>query len=146
VSNRQQEARGDLGLLTAHTVSTVQVVLKGSDMAKKKRRGAKAGQPRPRGKTIAIKAVRPGKIHLTPREEQILRLVSLGCSVKEVAAILDVAPSTADNHKARLMAKLGTDKAALLTRLAIQYNVSPMSDRLTSAEQKTSGRSHDGWN
>ena len=50
---------------------------------------------------------RPGKIRLTPREEQLLRLVSLGCSVKEVAAILDVAPATVDNHKARLMAKLG---------------------------------------
>ena len=113
--------------------------------AKKKAR-RKAPQPRPRGKTIAIKAMRPGKIHLTPREEQILRLVSLGCSVKEVAAILDVAPSTADNHKARLMAKLGTDKAAILTRLALQYDVSPMTDRLTPSEQRLSGRSHDGWN
>jgi len=113
---------------------------------KKKRRDAKAGQPRPRGKTIAVRAVRPGKIHLTPREEQMLRLVSLGCSVKEAAAVLDVAPSTADNHKARLMAKLGTDKAALLTRLAVEYGVSPMSDRLTASEKRASGRSHDGWN
>jgi DNA-binding CsgD family transcriptional regulator len=113
---------------------------------KKKRRGAKAGQPRPRGKTIAVKAARPGKIHLTPREEQMFRLVSLGCSSKEIAAILNVSPSTADNHKARLMAKLGTDKSALVTRLAIQYGVSPMSDRLTPAEQRASGRSHDGWN
>jgi DNA-binding CsgD family transcriptional regulator len=116
--------------------------------AKKKRKTArrKSPKPRPRGKTIAVKVARPGKIHLTPREEQILRLVSLGCSVKEIAGILDVAPSTADNHKARLMAKLGTDKAVLVTRLAIQYGVSPMSDRLTPAEQRASGRSHDGWN
>ncbi len=115
--------------------------------AKRKKKAArKSRRPRPRGKTVAIKAVRPGKIHLTPREEQILRLVSLGCTVKEAAAILDVAPSTADNHKARLMAKLGTDKAALLTRLAIQYGVSPMSDRLKASEKRLSGRSHDGWN
>ena len=113
---------------------------------KKKKARRKAPQPRPRGRTLAVKVARPGKIHLTPREEQLLRLVSLGCSVREIAAILDVAPSTADNHKARLMAKLGTDKAALVTRLAIQYGVSPMSDRLTAAEQKASGRSHDGWN
>jgi len=115
-------------------------------MAKKKRRGARPGKPRPRGKTIAVTAVRPGKIRLTPREEQIFRLVSLGCSVNDIAAILDVAPSTAVNHKARLMAKLGTDKSALLARLAIQYGVSPMDDRLTPAEQRASGRSHDGWN
>jgi DNA-binding CsgD family transcriptional regulator len=114
--------------------------------AKRKKRASRKGKPRPRGKTVAIRAARPGKIHLTPREEQILRLVSLGCSVKEAAAIMDVAPSTADNHKARLMAKLGTDKAALLTRLAIQHGVSPMSDRLTASEKRRSGRSRDGWN
>ncbi len=44
------------------------------------------------------------------------------------------------------MAKLGTDKAALVTRLAIQYGVSPMSDRLTPSEKRASGRSDDGWN
>ncbi len=117
-------------------------------MAKKKSRKKKTARrkSRPRGRTIAVKAARPGRIHLTPREEQLLRLVSLGCTIKEIAAILDVAPSTADNHKARLMAKLGTDKAALVTRLAIQYGVSPMSDRLTPSEKRASGRSHDGWN
>ena len=115
-------------------------------MVKKKSPRRKSAKPRPGGKTIAVEAARPGKIHLTPREEQLLRLVSLGCTIKEIAAILDVAPSTADHHKARLMAKLGTDKSALVTRLAIQYGVSPMSDRLTPSEQRASGRSHDGWN
>ena len=125
--------------------------LKGSDMAKKKSTKKKTARrkstkPRPRGRTLAVKVQRPGKIRLTPREEQLLRLVSLGCSVKEVAAILGVAPSTADNHKARLMAKLGTDRVVLVTRLAVQYGVSPMDDRLTPAEQRASGRSNDGWN
>ena len=114
--------------------------------SRKKKTRRKSSKPRPRGKTIAVKVARPGKLRLTPREEQLLRLISLGCSIKEIAAILDVAPSTADNHKARLMAKLGTDKAALVTRLAIQYGVSPMTDRLTPSEQRASGRSHDGWN
>ena len=113
---------------------------------KKKTARGKSTKPRPRGRTVAVKVARPGKIHLTPREEQLLRLVSLGCSVREIAAILDVAPSTADNHKARLMAKLGTDKVVLATRLAIQYGVSSMKDRLTPAEQRASGRSNDGWN
>ena len=94
----------------------------------------------------AKEARRAGKVHLTPREEEILRLVSLGCTVKEAAAVLDVAPSTADNHKARLMAKLGTDKAALLTRLAIKMGVSSMTDKLNAKEKRLSGRSHDGWN
>jgi DNA-binding NarL/FixJ family response regulator len=94
----------------------------------------------------AREARRAGKVHLTPRDEQILRLVSLGCTVKEAAAVLDVAPSTADNHKARLMAKLGADKTAILTRLAIRDGYSPITDKLTTSEKRRSGRSHDGWN
>ena len=86
------------------------------------------------------------KVHLSPREIEVFRLVSLGCSVHEVAAILKIAPSTADNHKARLMAKLGTDKAVLLTRLAMQMKVSPMNDKLTPTEKRRSGRKNDGWN
>ncbi len=126
-------------------------------MAKKKRT-AKRGKVAARRKRAAKRAVKkktrapaakapaPGKLHLTAREGEIFRLLSLGCSVKEVARILDVAPSTADNHKARLMAKLGTDKAALLTRLAIKMGVSTMKDKLTLAEKRRSGRSKDGWN
>ena len=52
---------------------------------------------------------------LTGREKEVIRLVSLGCTVREAAVILKLAPHTVDNHKARAMSKLGTDKAALLT-------------------------------
>lgn len=83
---------------------------------------------------------------LTKREREVVRLVSLGCSVKEAAAILKLAPSTVDNHRARAMAKLGTDKAALLTRIAIKKRVSTLNDRLTAAEKRRSGRKRDGWN
>jgi DNA-binding CsgD family transcriptional regulator len=111
--------------------------------AKKKRAAAR----RKAKKAVKAKKAKPAaKVHLTPREEEIFRLLSLGCSVKEAAAILDVAPSTADNHKARLMAKLGTDKAALLTRLALKQGVSTMRDKLTNAEKRRSGRKQDGWN
>ena len=51
-----------------------------------------------------------------------------------------------DNHKARAMAKLGTDKAALLTRLSIKLKVTSMSDKLTPAEQRKAGRRDDVWN
>lgn len=117
--------------------------------AKKRKSAARektAGKAPARKVSAAKEARRAGKVHLTPREQEILRLVSLGCTVKEAAAVLDVAPSTADNHKARLMAKLGTDKAALLTRLALRMGVSTMTDTLDAKEKKLSGRSHDGWN
>jgi len=121
--------------------------------AKKKKTAASRKAARTKARNALVRKLSPakearraGKVHLTPREEEILRLVSLGCTVKEAAAVLDVAPSTADNHKARLMAKLGTDKAALLTRLAIKMGVSSMTDKLNAKEKRLSGRSHDGWN
>ncbi|MGI6418358.1 MAG: response regulator transcription factor [Thermoguttaceae bacterium] len=83
---------------------------------------------------------------LTPREREVVRLASLGCTVHEAAKILKLAPSTVDNHKARAMAKLGTDKAALLTRLAIKLKITSVNDVLTDAEKRKSGRKNDGWN
>lgn len=88
----------------------------------------------------------PMSEHLTKREREVVRLVSLGCTVGEAAAILKLAPSTVDNHKSRAMAKLGTDKVALLTRLAIQKRISKLNDKLTTLEKRRSGRKHDGWN
>jgi DNA-binding NarL/FixJ family response regulator len=57
---------------------------------------------------------------LTPREIEVLKLIALGHSVRESAERLDLAISTVDNHKARLMKKLGVHKALDLTRLAIR--------------------------
>ena len=73
-------------------------------------------------------------------------MISLGCTVGEAAKILKLAPSTVDNHKARIMAKLGVDKTAVLTRLALKHRVSTMKDKLTPAEKRKSGRKNDGWN
>lgn len=83
---------------------------------------------------------------LTKREREVIRLISLGCTVKEAAAILKLAPHTVDNHKARAMSKLGTDKAALVTRLAIVKRITSLKDHLTPLEKRRSGRKRDGWN
>jgi DNA-binding NarL/FixJ family response regulator len=72
--------------------------------------------------------------------------VSLGCTTEEAAEVLGLAPSTVDNHKSRAMMLLGTDKAALLTRLAIKFKISSLSDQLTRSEKRKSGRKNDGWN
>lgn len=57
---------------------------------------------------------------LTPREMEVLKLVALGHSIKHCAEVMALAPSTVDNHKARLMKKLGVHKSLDLTRLAIR--------------------------
>jgi DNA-binding NarL/FixJ family response regulator len=72
--------------------------------------------------------------------------MSLGCSEAEISAILRLAPNTVDNHKFALMKRLGTNKATLVTRLAIKYGLSSLNDKLTLAEKRRSGRRGDGWN
>jgi hypothetical protein len=44
------------------------------------------------------------------------------------------------------MAKLGTDKVALLTRVALKRRITSLKDRLTATEKRRSGRKGDGWN
>lgn len=83
---------------------------------------------------------------LTKRHREVIRLLSLGCTVNEAAAILKLSPSTVDNHKTAAMKRLGTDKLALVTRLAIKMRISALGDRLTPREKRLSGRKDDGWN
>lgn len=83
---------------------------------------------------------------LTERHVQVVRLLSLGCTVKEAGKILGLSPSTVDNHKTEAMSRLGTTKLALLTRLAVQDGISSLDDKLTPAEKRKRGRKEDGWN
>lgn len=57
---------------------------------------------------------------LTKREIEIMTLLGEGNSVPECAKRLDLASSTVDNHKSRLMKKLDVHKATELVRLAIR--------------------------
>jgi len=57
---------------------------------------------------------------LTPREVQVLSLIAIGHSTKEVAAILDIAYKTADAHRTHLMEKLGVHETASIVRFAIR--------------------------
>ncbi len=86
------------------------------------------------------------RIVLSERERQVVRLISLGCTVEESAKILGLSPNTVDNHKSRAMSKLGVDKTALLVRRAIKQRISPLNDRLTTAEKRKRGKKRDGWN
>lgn len=73
---------------------------------------------------------------LSPRQRQIVRLTSLGCSSQEIAKILGMSRWTVENHQFTAKERLGISKAALLTRIAIQHKVSPLTDALSAAEQK----------
>jgi hypothetical protein len=62
--------------------------------------------------------------------------------VKEAAGVLNLAPNTVDNHRTRAMKVLNVDRATLLTRVAILYGVSPLSDKLSAAEERNRSRKH----
>ena len=86
------------------------------------------------------------KPHLTPRQREVVRLISLGCTNEQAAAILGLSPATVDNHKTRAMRNLGTDKAVLVTRIALKHRFTSLKDQLTKSEKRKSGRKNDGWN
>lgn len=77
---------------------------------------------------------------LSPRQREIVRLTSLGCTSHEVATILGMSRWTVENHQFQAKERLGISKAALLTRIAIKYKVSPLTDDLTKAELRKLGR------
>ncbi len=57
---------------------------------------------------------------LTPREEEVLRLIAHGHSNKEIAAKLSVSVKTIETHKARALDKLGINNRAGIVRYALQ--------------------------
>ncbi|MEQ4302314.1 response regulator transcription factor [Plantactinospora sp. B6F1] len=57
---------------------------------------------------------------LTPREEEIIKLIAEGNSAKEIAEALVISVKTVDRHRANILAKLGMRDRIDLTRYAIR--------------------------
>ncbi|WP_087873484.1 response regulator [Arthrobacter globiformis] len=57
---------------------------------------------------------------LTPREEQITKLIAEGNTTKEIAEILRISAKTVDRHRANVLQKLGLRDRLDLTRFAIR--------------------------
>jgi RNA polymerase sigma factor (sigma-70 family) len=55
---------------------------------------------------------------LTPRERQVMDLVILGKSNKEIARTLDISPKTVEVHRSHVMAKMQAASLAELVRIA----------------------------
>jgi DNA-binding CsgD family transcriptional regulator len=59
---------------------------------------------------------------LTPREREVLRHVSEGCSNKQGAIRMQIGPRTFESHRARVMRKLGAKNGADLVRMVLGEN------------------------
>jgi DNA-binding NarL/FixJ family response regulator len=57
---------------------------------------------------------------LTPREEEVVKLVAEANTTKEIAAILHLSEKTVENHRANAMRKLGMRDRVELVRYAIR--------------------------
>jgi DNA-binding NarL/FixJ family response regulator len=60
---------------------------------------------------------------LSDRELEVLRLIALGYSNKEIAEMLFLSVKTVETYKARLMEKLGLTTRAALVRFALQQGL-----------------------
>ncbi|HLH29818.1 MAG TPA: LuxR C-terminal-related transcriptional regulator, partial [Terriglobia bacterium] len=60
---------------------------------------------------------------LTFRQLEVLRLVALGKSGKEIAATLNVSLKTVEFHKHRIMERLDVHTTAELTRYAVRSGI-----------------------
>jgi two-component system, LuxR family, response regulator FixJ len=72
------------------------------------------------GETNGLPAVEfPGRELLTPREREVLALITSGASNKEAGRELGISPRTIEVHRARIMEKLGAKNAADLVRIVL---------------------------
>lgn len=62
-------------------------------------------------------------IRLTPREEEVLRLIARDNSTPEIAEILFIAQSTVETHRRNLIGKLGVKSTLGLVKWAIEHNI-----------------------
>ena len=60
---------------------------------------------------------------LTPREKEILQLISEGYTNPQIAEKIFLSPFTVDSHRKNLMAKLGVKNTATLIKLAVERHL-----------------------
>jgi DNA-binding NarL/FixJ family response regulator len=60
---------------------------------------------------------------LTPREQEVMRLLAEGLSSKEVAERLFISPKTVENHRSSIMSKLGLSSSHELIRYAAKLGL-----------------------
>jgi DNA-binding NarL/FixJ family response regulator len=63
------------------------------------------------------------EVQLTPRQREVLALITEGRRMKEIAAILQLSTRTVETHKYEMMQALGVQSTAELVRYAIQHGI-----------------------
>lgn len=67
-----------------------------------------------------LRGEKPPTINLSPRQREVLQLIALGHSTKDIARRLDLSVKTVETHRTRLMQQLGIHEIAGLVRYALR--------------------------
>jgi len=65
----------------------------------------------------------PPRLTLTPRQREVLKLISDGMTMKEIAVELNISTRTAESHKYEMMQALGVETTAELIRYALRIGL-----------------------
>ena len=68
--------------------------------------------------------VKPG-VHLTPRQREILRMIAMGHTNREIGESLGISVRTVEVHRFNLMRRLNVRNVAQLLRYALQHGLLP---------------------
>lgn len=63
------------------------------------------------------------KTTVTPRQREVLELISRGLTMKEIASQLNISTRTAESHKYEMMQALGVDSTAELIRYSLRLGL-----------------------
>lgn len=74
-------------------------------------------------KPVGPLASGPPKLSLTPRQREVLKLISEGMTMKEVAVELSISTRTAESHKYEMMEAIGVETTAELIRYALRLGL-----------------------
>jgi FixJ family two-component response regulator len=72
-----------------------------------------------------LNALRSGYDSLTPREQEVLRLVVAGMLNKQIALKLGISEITVKAHRGKMMQKMKADSVADLVKTAVKLGVAP---------------------
>ena len=75
------------------------------------------------GAHSAEDAAASSRTELTLRQREVLRLIAMGSSAKDIANQLNISVRTAEFHRAAIMQRLGLHSTAQMTRYAIVNNI-----------------------
>jgi DNA-binding NarL/FixJ family response regulator len=60
---------------------------------------------------------------LTPREQEVVKLVAEAHTTEQIAALLQISPRTVERHRENILAKLGMRDRVEITRWAIRHGL-----------------------